>query len=335
MPSTRRAALKGLGVVAAVAAAPSILGASERREASRLHLLFWSDYLPPEMLAAFQAETGIEVVLTGVGSNEEIIAKMKATGGRGIDLVSPTNMRSPQWAELGLLRPLDFTRLKNIDNTNPAMRAIGETEWNFHDEGAHWLPLVWGTEGMAWRTDLWLPPRDDERPSYGDLWHPDVRGKTMMRPHSGMLAAGLHLEAIGQLEPGAMRAAYQDLPTMRATWRKVTDFCIAHKQQVKLFWNDADAQKNGLLNEGVLVGQTWDGPPIKLMQSGEPVQYRAPVEGALAWVDGVALSRAAQNVDAAYAFIDYLLRPEVAGEWYPNCWQSISSVCKDPSHTAR
>lgn len=314
MPSTRRAALKGLGVAAAVAATPSILGASERRDAGRLHLLFWSDYLPPEMLAAFQAETGIEVVLTGVGSNEEIIAKMKATGGRGIDLVSPTNMRSPQWAELGLLRPLDFTRLKNIDNTNPAMRAIGETEWNFHDEGAHWLPLVWGTEGMAWRTDLWLPPRDDERPSYGDLWHPDVRGKTMMRPHSGMLAAGLHLEAIGQLESGAMRAAYQDLATMRATWRKVTDFCIAGKQQVKLFWNDADAQKNGLLNEGVLVGQTWDGPPIKLMQSGEPVQYRAPVEGALAWVDGVALSRAAQNVDAAYAFIDYLLRPEVAGK---------------------
>lgn len=313
--STRRAALKGLGVAAAAAVAPGILRASERRrEAGRLHLLFWADYLPPEMLAAFQAETGIKVVLTGVGSNEEIIAKMKATGGRGIDLVSPTNMRSPQWAELGLLQPLDFTRLKNIGNTNPAMRGVGETEWNFHDEGAHWLPLVWGTEGIAWRTDLWLPPRSDERPSYGDLWHTDVRGKTMMRPHSGMLAAGLYMESIGELEPDAMRAAYQDLPTMRATWRKVTDFCIARKQQVKLFWNDADAQKNGLLNEGVVVGQTWDGPPIKLMQSGEPVQYRAPVEGALAWVDGVALSRAAQHVDAAYAFIDYLLRPEVAGK---------------------
>ncbi len=311
--TTRRALLARLGV--ATAAAPWLLGAPARaRQTRTLNLLFWSDYLPPGMLAAFQADTGIAVNVTGIGSNEEIIAKMKATRGRGVDLVSPTNMRSPQWAELGLLQPLDFTRLKNVSNANPAMRRIGETEWNFNGEGAHWLPLVWGTEGIAWRTDLWLPPRSDGLPSYGDLWRPDVRGKTMMRPHSGMLAAGLHLEAIGELKAGAMRAAYENLPAMRATWRKVADFCIARKEQVKLFWNDADAQKNGLLNEGVVVGQTWDGPPIKLMQSGEPVQYRAPVEGALAWVDGVALSRAAQNVDAAYAFIDYCLRPEIAGK---------------------
>lgn len=309
--STRRAALKGL---AAAAAAPWIGNRAHAAQARRLNVLFWSDYLPDGMLAAFEAETGVEVNVTGVGSNEEIIAKMKATRGRGIDLVSPTNMRSPQWAELGLLQPLDFTRLKNIGNVNPAMRGVGETEWNFGDEGPHWLPLVWGTEGVAWRADLWLPPRSDGLPSYGDLWQPDVRGKTMMRPHSGMLAAGLHLESMGELTRGAMRAAYDNVETMRATWRKVADFCIARKRQVKLFWNDADTQKNGLLNEGVVVGQTWDGPMIKLLQSGEPVQYRAPVEGALAWVDGVALSRGAQNADAAYAFIDYCLRPEVAGK---------------------
>ena len=313
--ATRRTALKRLGTLAAAATGPWIIGAPARAaEAGRLNLLFWSDYLLPEMLAAFRAETGIEVHVTGIGSNEEIIAKMKATRGRGIDLVSPTNMRSPQWQALDLLQPFDTTRLKNIANTNPAMRQVGETEWNFNGEGPHWLPLVWGTEGVAWRSDRWLPRREDGLPSYGDIWDPDVRGKTMMRPHSGMLGAGLHLEAIGELESGAMRAAYENVETMRRTWRKVTDFCIANKAQVKLFWNDADTQKNGFLNEGVVIGQTWDGPALKLMGSGEPVQYRAPAEGALAWVDGIALSRGADNLDAAYAFIDYCLRPEVAGK---------------------
>ena len=314
-PITRRKALERLGGVAAAATGPWIIGPKARAgSVQRLNLLIWSDYIASGMLAAFRAETGIEVNATGVGSNEEIIAKMKATRGHGIDLVSPTNMRSPQWAQLGLLQPFDFTRLKNIANIDPVMRQVGETDWNFNGDGPHWLPLVWGTEGIAWRTDLWLPPRDDELPSYGDIWHPEVRGKTMMRPHSGMLAAGLHLEAIGDLEQGAMRAAYENEAAMRGTWQKVTDFCIANKAQVKLFWNDADTQKNGLLNEGVVVGQTWDGPPIKLMKNGDPVQYRAPVEGALAWVDGIALSRAAENVDAAYAFIEYCLRPEVAGK---------------------
>ncbi len=311
-PTTRRRALKGLGVLAA---GPWVLGAKARAaSAPRLNALMWSDYMLPDMLKAFEAETGVVVHATSIGSNEESIAKMKATRGRGIDIVTPTNMRSPQWSELGLLQPWDFTRLANIGNVNAAMRRVGETEWNFNDEGPHWLPLVWGTEGVAWRTDLWRPPRADGVPAYGDLWQPALRGKTMMRPHSGMLAAGLHLEAVGRLAPGAMRAAYQDERAMRATWRIVTDFCIANKEQVKLFWNDADTQNNGLLNDGVVAGQTWDGPPIRLMESGEPVQYRAPVEGALAWVDGVALSRSAVNVDAAYAFIDFCLRPEVAGK---------------------
>ena len=308
---SRRVALKRL---ATVAAGPLILGPRTRAAASKqLNVLMWSDYLPAAMLAAFEAETGIAVHHTGIGSNEEMIAKMKATRGRGIDLVSPTNMRSPQWAPLDLLQPLDVARLGNAGLLNPAMRRVGEAEWNFHGEGAHWLPLVWGTEGIAWRTDRWRPARADGLPSYGDLWQDALSGKTMMRPHSGMLGAGLHLEAVGALPAGAMRAAYEDEAAMRRTWQKVADFCIANKRQIKLFWNDADTQKNGLLNEGVVAGQTWDGPPIKLMEAGEPVQYRAPVEGALAWVDGLALSRAAANVDAAYAFIDYCLRPEVAG----------------------
>ena len=308
---SRRGALGRLG---AMATGPWILGAKARAaNAGRLNLLMWSDYLPAAMLAAFEAETGIAVNHVGIGSNEEVIAKMKATHGRGFDLVSPTNMRSPQWAALDLLQPFDVTRLANAAHLNPAMRKVGETEWNFNGEGPHWLPLVWGTEGIGWRTDRWQPGREDGLPSYGDLWAPGVRGKTMMRPHSGMLAAGLHLEAVGQLPAGAMRAAYEDEAAMRATWQAVTAFCIANKQQLKLFWNDADTQKNGLLNEGVVLGQTWDGPLIKLMEAGEPVQYRAPAEGALAWVDGLALSRGAANVDAAYAFIDYCLRPEVAG----------------------
>jgi len=94
----------------------------------------------------------------------------------------------------------------------------------------------------------------------------------------------------------------------------VTDFCIENKAQVKLFWNDADSQKNGLLNEGVLVGQSWDGPPITLMNAGDPVQYRAPAEGSLAWVDGMSLSAGAENMDQVYAFLEFCFEPQPAGQ---------------------
>lgn len=309
----RRSVLKG-ALASAAAMGPWVISPKALASSGEVNVLMWSDYLPPGFLKAFTDKTGITVNYTGIGSNEEIINKMKATKGRGIDICSPTNMRSPQWIELGLLQPFDYGRIKNIKNVNPAMLKVGDEEWNFGGKGSHWLPHIWGTEGVAWRTDLWNPPRDGDIPSYGDIWQSDVKGKTMMRPHSGMLGAGLYLETTGDLEPGAMKRAYNDEKTMRATWQKVTDFCIKNKAQVKLFWNDADSQKNGLLNEGVLVGQTWDGPPITMMNNGDPVQYRAPAEGSLAWVDGMSLSAAAENVEQVYAFLDFCFEAQPAGK---------------------
>jgi spermidine/putrescine transport system substrate-binding protein len=179
-------------------------------------------------------------------------------------------------------------------------------------QGLAWLPHIWGTEAIGWRTDLYAPPGGI--PSYGNIWDPEVKGKTMIRPHSGMLGAGLYMETIGELEPGAVWSAYESEEKMRPVWEKITAYCIKNKDQVKLFWNDADSQKNGFLNDGVIVGQTWDGPPLALKTAGEPVTYQAPKEGALAWVDGMSLSADAGNLEQAYAFIEFCYRPEPAGK---------------------
>lgn len=311
----RRRFVKSTTVAASAAAVgPWIVSPKVLASSGEINILMWSDYLPTGFINAFKEATGITINYTGIGSNEEIINKMKATKGRGVDICSPTNMRSLQWVELELLQAFDYGRIKNLGNVNPAMLKVGDEEWNFGGKGSHWLPHIWGTEGVAWRTDLWSPPRAGEIPSYGDIWQEDVKGKTMMRPHSGMLGAGLYLETTGGLEPGDMKRAYNDEATMRKIWEKVTDFCIQNKAQLKLFWNDADTQKNGLLNEGVLVGQTWDGPPITMMNNGDPVQYRAPAEGSLAWVDGMSLSAAAENMDEVYAFLDFCFQAEPAGK---------------------
>jgi len=312
---TRRTLLQAAAVGTVAVAAPAVVSRKVLASSGEVNVLMWSDYLPPSFIESFKAKTGITINYTGIGSNEEIINKMKATKGRGFDICSPTNMRSLQWVELGLLQPFDFGRIKNIGNVNPAMLKVGETEWNFGNKGPHWIPHIWGTEAVSWRTDKWTPKDGpDGLPSYGDIWDPAVKGKTMMRPHSGMLGAGLYLETTGVLKPGDMRRAYESEEVMRPIWQKVTDFCIKNKAQVKLFWNDADSQKNGFLTEGVVVGQTWDGPPIAMKNEGEPIMYRAPKEGALAWVDGMAMPIGAENVDQTYAFIDYCYEPEPAGK---------------------
>ncbi|SDF15133.1 spermidine/putrescine transport system substrate-binding protein [Celeribacter baekdonensis] len=306
----RRGFLKGSAAVLGGLAAPALVSRSALASSGEINVMMWSDYLPESFVTAFESSTGIKLNFTGIGSNDEIINKLKATGGEGFDIVSPTVNRNLLWAELGLLQPFDMSKIA-IDKVNPAM-ALGEKHWNFESKGTFWVPHIWGTEGVAWRTDQFTPA--GEFPSYYDIWDDANAGKTMGRGHSMMLGLGLGMERLGLMEPGSMWAAYTTPEKMAEVWDVVLDHALEKKGNIKLIWNDSDTQKNGLLNEGVIVGQTWDGPPIALKNEGEPVMYRAPIEGAMAWVDGMAMPTGATNIDQAYAFIDACYNSEWAGE---------------------
>ena len=308
---SRRAVLKAGAAAGATTLAAPALVTEAFASSGEVNLLDWSDYWPAEMLKGFTAETGIKVNYTGYGSNEELINKMKASQGTGADLIGPTNNRNLQWEPLGLLQPWDLSRVP-IANANPAMAAIGPKGWDF-GKGSTWIPHIWGTEGMAWRTDEWTPEATDGVPSYGATWEDRNAGHTMCRAHSGMLGAGLYRERIGQQTAGAIWDAYKDEATFRKVWGPLTDWCIAQKKNIKLLWNDSDTQKNGLMNNGVIVGQTWDGPPLALKSAGNPVTYQAPVEGAMAWVDGLSLPKGAKNIDQVYELIKYAYTPKNAG----------------------
>ena len=269
---SRRTVLKGGAALAGALAAPAIVSPRVLASSGEVNVLMWSDYLPASFVDSFTNKTGIKINFTGIGSNEEILNKLKATKGQGFDIATPTMDRAPQWADLDLLQPFDMSRVP-IDKVNAGMAEKG-----------------------------------------GAIWDEANAGKTMGRAHSMLLCAGLYLERVGQLDAGSMWAAYESEERMRPIWEKVTDWCIARKGNIKIIWNDADTQKNGLMNEGVIVGQTWDGPPIALKNQGQPVMYRAALEGAMAWIDGMSLPAGAQNIDQAYAFIQHCYDAEAAGK---------------------
>lgn len=302
-PLSRRHFLTG-------ALAAPYLSSSALASSGALNILMWSDYLPEAFQARFTFETGITINHTPIGSNEEIFEALQSSDGAGFDLISPTNQRALQWAPLELLQPFDMSRV-NGDAVNPAMLKIGTDAWNFGDAGTHWLPYIWGTEGIAWRTDRWQP--SGVAPSYGDVWSEALAGATMGRAQSMLVGAGLFLEAWDELEPGSVWAAYEDAETMARVWTKITDWAIARKSRINRLWNNADSQRAGLLGDEITLGQTWDGPALALKSRGAPVHYQAPVEGAMAWVDGLAMPRSAAHVDAVYAFIDFAYDPENAG----------------------
>ena len=306
---SRRSVLKGAAATGAAAAIgpwyiPNAFAAPV------VNVLMWGEYLPDSVVADFKAKTGITVNHTKIGDNGEIISKMKAGGGAGYDLASPTNMRALQWADLGVLAPFDMNRI-NTSAVNPGMLAGGERDWNFGGKGSHWVPQLWGTESISWRTDKWQP---DGLPSFGDIWEPNpgIDGAFMMgRTYSMMTGCGIWMHHQGKMD---FWSSYNDEDTMRKNWETITDYCISKKGNLVKFWSGADPQKQGFTSDGVVVGQTWDGPIAAMMKAGEPVAYQTTDEGALAWIDGITMSAKAENIDEAYELINYSFTPEVGGQ---------------------
>ena len=305
----RRTVLKAAVAAGTVAGMGPWIVEDAFSSAGEIKILMWSDYFPKAFVERFEDTTGIKLRHTPYDSNEELLNKIKGAKGRGFDIVGPTAVRALQWRPLGLLQPWDMKQVP-VGRIVPAMLKGSTADWTWGGKQYH-LPYFWVTEALAWRTDKWSRAYKDL--TYGDLYAPEMKGKVMGRPHSMMLTIGLYLDRIGKLPSNRMLDGYRDEASMRRIWTEVTKFAVQHKPWLKQFWNDANAQKNGFMRNGVVLGQTLDGPPLALKSEGKPVTYMAPQEGALAWLDGLAIPVGAKNFDQIYAFLDFIYRPEIGG----------------------
>ena len=217
--------------------------------------------------------------------------------------------RAPQYKELGVLGAYDMNKLTNVGNLLPSMLKSSQDLWDW-DGGLYHLPHCWGSEAVSYRTDLYKG--DPAEISWGSLWDESVKGHIQGRPHSLLLTIGLWWDASGKQPSNRMLDGYKDPDSFKKVWDPILAFAIENKSQLKQFWDSADNTKSGLMENDVWIGVTWDGPALSLKKDGKPVNYQAPKEGAIAWVDGISILKSAANVDQAYEFLNYLHTPEVS-----------------------
>jgi spermidine/putrescine transport system substrate-binding protein len=309
---SRRTLLKAGAAAGAVTFAGPAIVSNALSSSGQLNLLMWSDEFPDPVVPNFEKQTGIKINMTPFSQNEEQINKLQATGGEGFDLCQPTRDRAPQFKDLAVLGPFDMNKLKNTGNLIPAMLEGSTSLWTWED-GLYHLPHLWGSEAISWRTDKWQP-KDAASLSYGDLWNEEVKGHVQGRAHSLLLGIGLWWDGSGKLASNRMLDAFKDEETFKKIYDQILPFAIEHKPWIKQFWDSADNTKSGLMENDVWIGQTWDGPALSLKKEGKPVTYQAPKEGAITWLDGLSMPKAAANVDQIYEFINYLHTKEVAAQ---------------------
>jgi spermidine/putrescine transport system substrate-binding protein len=296
---------------AAVAAGTGALGIIHRQERRELRILGRPDQLPDPVISTFERASGIKLTVTPFSQNEQQIAMLQAARGEGFDLCQPSRDRAPQFRNLGLLAPFDLDRLPNSANLIPSMLegSIGFWSW---DRGLHHLPHCWGTEAISWRSDKTAIEYKDL--SFGTLWEDQYRGRIQGRPEALLLGIGLWFDRTGRLPSNRMLDAYENEDSMKSIYDVILKFAIERRHWVRQLWTSADEASAGLTEQDCVVGKTWDGPALRLKKDGWPVRYMAPQEGAITWLDGWAMTKAAKNVEEAHEFLNYVMTPEISAQ---------------------
>lgn len=281
-----------LGVAALIAATLSA-------NAETLRLLTWNGYAPDDVIAMFEKENPDITVEVTFSSNEDMIAKLRATGGAGFDLAQPSHDRiSAAQKEYGIYKPIDLSKV-NVDvlDENLAKAVADNTTI---DGKVYSIPFDWGTSGLA--VDV---TKASDVKGWDDLCNPAYAGKTSLRLRRTILLGTAF--AMGK-DPFAL---YADKDAYQKMLDEVEAKLIACKSNLKAFWEGGTDLEAMLLSGEVVASEAWDQTAFKLSQQNPNIRYVPPKTGALTWIDTFTLPAKGEADEAAYKWINFVTRKDI------------------------
>ncbi|WP_421692941.1 polyamine ABC transporter substrate-binding protein [Aestuariivirga sp.] len=303
MTLNRRQALTAMGAAAAFAM-PSIR--PSRAAGGTLNIYNWSDYIGENTIKDFEAETGVKVVYDLYASAEEMQAKMLA-GSTGYDVVIQSSVTLPQMLKAGVYQKLDKSKLSGWANLDDEIVKILDGV----DPGNQYgVPYMWGSVGFTYNMDAVkkaLPGVDLN--SLDAVFDPENAKK--------LGACGLSI-LDSPTDIGYMVLKYLGINPDTAgpeDYKKMADAFAKIRPSITTF--DSANYLTTLPNNEVCAANTWSGDynvaKSRAAEAGIKIdlQYFVPKTGAPAWFDLWCIPADAKNVDNAYLFLNFMLRPEV------------------------
>ena len=306
---TRRLLLALLALLAAPAA---------QAQEKVVKIYNWSDYIDPSILSDFTKETGIKVVYDVYDSNDVLETKLLA-GNTGYDIVVPTANFLGRQIQAGVFQKIDKGKIPNWQGLDPDLMARAAK----YDPGnEHAFIYMWGTTGIAYNVDK-VKERLPEAPldSWKLLFDPEYAAKLK---DCGIMM----LDSADDVIPTAVNyvGGEPDSKDVKEL-QKGADVLMKVRPYVRKFHSSENI--NALANGDICASLMFSGDAgiaatrAEEAKNGVSIEYRIPQEGALLWFDMMAIPKDAPNVENAYAFMNYLLKPEVIAKssnfvTYPN-----------------
>jgi putrescine transport system substrate-binding protein len=287
----------GMGVKAAAA------------EEKRLFIYNWTDFIGHNTVAEFDKQTGIKVTYDVYDSEETMDARLLA-GSSGYDVVIASTDYFGREIKAGVYISLDRSKLPNWKNLDPRILAIQTV----HDpDNAHSVPYMHAINGFAYNVDM-IKARMPNAPvdSLDMIFKPEVVAKfadcgvTFLDSAADTLMLALQYL---KLDPNT---------TKPEDYKAAENLLLKVRPYVRSF--DSSEYLNGLANQEVCVAMSWSSDyalsraRAKAVGVNVNLAFTVPKEGANQNFTSLLIPEGAPHLQAAYQFINFMLRPDVIAE---------------------
>ena len=294
--------LAGCGQSQSSSSAGTSSGSQAAADGSKeLNLFTWVGMFPDEVISDFEAETGIKVNYSNFDTDETMLQKLSQAKGGDYDLVIADDYIIETAIAQGLVAELDTSKLENWGNINPVYQG------QFYDpENAYTVPYGAGVQTIVYNPAV----VDVEIKGYADLWNAALEDNLAVIGNYRVIN-GMALKVMGE--------SYntEDTATIQAAGQKLLELA----PNIRLIKDD-NTQDDLISGEvGAAVMYTSQVTMAKLADPSLEVVF--PEEGIGLGIMAQFIPSNAPHADAAYAFIDYILRPEVSKA----CFEYMGYYC--------
>ena len=252
----------------------------------------WGEYIDPDMLEQFEAETGIRVIYDEFETNETMYPKVEA-GAAEYDVVCPSDYMISKMIQNDLLMELNFDHIPNAKN-NIGMQYWQQSE-GFDPENKYSVPYCWGTVGILYNRTM----VDEPITSWAQLWDEKYRDEILMQDSvrdAFMVAEKLYGYSMNTLDA-------QELLTVK-------NALIEQKPLVQAYVIDQVRDK--MIGNEAAIGVIYSGEAIYTQYENSDLEYVIPAEGTNVWIDSWVIVKNAPHQENAEKFIDFMCRGDVA-----------------------
>ena len=268
-----------------------------KKEGGELFIYNWEEYIHPNTIPRFEKEFGVKVTYDTFPGNEHLLAKLQA-GGAPYDVVFPTHNFVPIHIGQGLLAPLNHENIPNLKNLTSRF-----LDTSFDPGNKYSVPYLWGMTALGHNTKY---TKDDPNMGSWALFF-----ESGPERYSGKLGFTDEREEV--MATALEYLGYSVNSHNKSELVEAGELLIKIKPHVKAFYPGADMSK-ALIIEDVVVGHEWNGEVVRATRENPAVEWLLPEEGGTGWFDNMAIGKDASHKFTAEAFINYMLRPDVAVE---------------------